>query len=454
MKFFKKQNLFRKTTLKFFYVFSYLNFIFICSQNTPRQVDALLDSVIQESDKFNFNKSILISKKALQTSKKISYKEGIAKSNYQIAYNLCNLGNYDESFKYIKTIEKEYPDYIKDNFEFHINILDLKGRNYLAQGFKNQAREEFRKEANLSYLYVDPEKKYSGIIRSYTNLSVSCETDSAYFYMKKVLSLKDKVKDKEAVFINYINIAEHFYKQKNINIDSALYYNNTGILLAEKYNSSYLYMGILQKSELLFLQKKYDESIKYALKGLALSKERNRSEEVLLAYKLLANNFEKLGDYKSQSNFLDKYSKMNDSMFSARQAGVYASAEMIFDEQNKNENSSNKSLYIFIITSSTIILWVTFFHFKKNKKPIENSTSFIENKPKTELPNVSYEEIIALAKTNSSDFLFRFREIYPVFFKKLYEINMLKVVELSLLYLSTECISSLLTKINCLFSME
>lgn len=278
-------------------------FSFLFSQSNHKIVDSLLTESKREASNFNFNKSIFLSKKALKASKAISYKEGIIKSNYQIAYNLCNLGNYDESFKYIKIIEKDDPDFIKSNFEFHIELLDVKGRNYLAQGFKNQAKEEFRKEVNLSYLHKDPEKKYYRIIHAYTNLSASCETDSAYFYMNKILSLKDKVKDKEVVFINDVNLAEHFYKEKNINIDSALHYNNKGILLAKEYHSTYLYMGILQKAELLFLQKKHTESIKYTLEGLTLSKGRNRSEEVLLSYKLLADNYKGLGDYKLQSQF-------------------------------------------------------------------------------------------------------------------------------------------------------
>lgn len=400
-------------------------FLFLFSQSNPKAVDSLLKESKREARNFNFNKSILLSKKALEASKTIFYKEGIIKSNYQIALNLCNLGNYDESFKYIKIIEKDDPDYIKNNFEFHIELLDVKGRNYLAQGFKNQAKEEFRKEVNLSYLHKDLEKKYSRIIHSYINLSASCDYDSAYFYSKKILLLKDKVKDKEGVFINYLSLADLFYKEKNINIDSALHYNNKGILLAKEYNSTYLYIGILQKAELLFLQKKHTESIKYTLEGLALSKERNRSEEVLLSYKLLADNYKNLGDYKKQSKFLDKYSKMNDSIFKARQAGIYASADMIFDEQNKKESSRNSFLW-YILSIILVIISGVFFYFKKNKKLIENVTptnTEIETKAETELPAISYDEIIALAKSNSSDFLFRFKETSPHFFDKLLEID-------------------------------
>jgi len=117
---------------------------------------------------------------------------------------------------------------------------------------------------------------------------------------------------------------------------------------------------------------------------------------------------------------------MNDSIFNARQTGIQASADVIFNEQDQNKKSQRTSSLWYIISSIFIICAIglgLFFYFKKNKKPIENSDSVVENKSETELPNVSYEEIIALAKGNSSDFLFRFKEIYPSFFEKLYEIE-------------------------------
>lgn len=118
---------------------------------------------------------------------------------------------------------------------------------------------------------------------------------------------------------------------------------------------------------------------------------------------------------------------MKDSIFNARQAGIYASADMIFDEQNKKENSSNTFLWYILIIILVIVLGA-FFYFKKNKKPIENVTPTnteikIETKTETELPAISYDEIIALAKSNSSDFLFRFKETSPHFFDKLLEID-------------------------------
>jgi len=405
---------------------SYAFFVPGRNDNDSLKINNLLISAKKQSTEFNFNESIFLSKKALRASENQSYRIGIIKSNYQIAFDLCNLGNYDESIKYINILEKSYGDYIQDDFQLNIDLADLKGRNFLAQGFKKRAKEEFRKELGLAYLYKDSEKKYQAAIHAYTNLSASCETDSAYFYMKKILSFRDKVKDKKVFYITYISISDYYYKERKVNIDSALYYNSKGIQLAEENNSTYMYIAILQKAELLFLQKKYHESLQYTLKGIRLSKERNRSEEVLLSYKLLADNYRELGDYKLQSKFLDKYSKMNDSIFNARQTGIQASADVIFNEQDQNKKSQRTSSLWYIISSIFIICAIglgLFFYFKKNKKPIEISDSVVENKSETELPNVSYEEIIALAKGNSSDFLFRFKEIYPSFFEKLYEIE-------------------------------
>lgn len=300
------------------------------------RIDGLLDDAVKESNNFNFNTSILYSKKALHLSEKNSYKTGIMKSNYQIAYDLCNLGNYDKSLDYVKVIENNFPNYIQENFRFNFLLTDLKGRNYLAQGFKRQAKDEFRKEINLSKRYKNPEEVYKGIIYAYTQLSASCDADSSYIYLKKILALRSKIRNQDDFYFAYCNLSDYFI-EKNEYIDSAAFYNDKALRLGTSIKSKFLYMGILQKADILFRQREFKESLKYTFQGLKLSKDRNRSEQVLASYKLLANNYKELKDYNLQSKFLDKYSKMNDSIFTARQGGIQASADRIFADKIKSD---------------------------------------------------------------------------------------------------------------------
>ncbi|SFT76642.1 hypothetical protein SAMN05421857_3179 [Chryseobacterium formosense] len=388
------------------------------------EIDTLLKSACRESNNFNFNTGILYSKKALRLSLLNSYKIGIIKSNYQIAYDFCNLGNYDKSFDYIKIIERDFPAYIQGNFQFHIRLSDLKGRNFLAQGFKNQAKDEFRKEFFLSNNYKKSEEIYRGKIHAYTQLSASCDLDSSYIYLKKILLLRNKVSSQEDFYFTYINLSDYFI-EKNIYLDdSATFYNNEALRLGISTKSKFQYVGIIQRADILFHQRNYKESIKYTFWALKLSKDRNRSEQILASYKLLSNNYKELGDYELQSKFLDKYSKMKDSIFNARQNGVQASADIIFADMVKDDKSYNRLVLffiLFIVLFLAIIISIIFY--KKYKKAIITKENQQPTTVDIKLQSASYEEIISLAKSNSAEFLFYFKEAYPVFCDKLLVLN-------------------------------
>lgn len=421
--------LYIKIFFSFFFIFpSYL----AAQQNSIKgRIDSLLLQADNDSKKFNFDNSILLSKKALFLSQEISYQPGLIRSNYQIAHDLCNLGDYKKSFEYLRTIEKSYKEDIERDLDLKFKLTDLMGRNFLALGFRKQAVREFKKEMFLADLYKLPSQKSAKKLHSYVQLSACYEdnnADSTYYYLNKGLILSRNT-SKQDTFI-YYNLAD-YHTNFTKNIDSSFYYNNKAIEQEIKTGSNYLYIGFAQRSEILFQLKRYNESLEYCFKTIILAKKRKRTEQIIASYKLIADNYKYLGNYEKQQQYIDKYVTAKDSLITARRAGIQISADIIFEEEKEIMAKKNKMLlYAVLVGLFFIFMIITIVIISLKKKKERESNILIKQQteseiiPETELRDEEfYDKIILLAKTNSPEFLFRFKQKHPAFFKKILDIQ-------------------------------
>ena len=94
-------------------------------------------------------------------------------------------------------------------------------------------------------------------------------------------------------------------------------------------------------------------------------------------------------------------------------------------EKNINQKFSNTKK-IYIAFSILALLIVIFFGIriyknkKENKKVIElMEQKEVENLELQQKLNKSFDEVVQLAKENNPEFLTRFKEVYPEFYRKL-----------------------------------
>ena len=366
----------------------------------------------------------MIGKRALLMAEDISYKKGIINSYYQIAFNFCNIGDYQESNRFIKMLEDQYQDDIDEDKEILLLLYDLKGRNYLALGFRKQAVREFKKELVFVTKYQDVSKKIN-IIYAYIQLSACYENnnaDSTYYYLNKAKAASDQKNAAVNPFI-YYNLSD-YHLTFSKNLDSAFYYNSKALEIEEKNIKSELYIGYYQKANILFRQKKYNESLQYAFKVIEIAKKKKRTEQLISAYKLIADNYVILNNSKMFTKYTELYVTTKDSMVIARRKGIQASADSLFNEEEKIKDERNNIL-LYSILFIVIFIILLIFILIKNRKRVKKDLRKVEEVVliNSKLKSLSEGELITMAKSNSPDFLYRCKEIYPEFFKKLMEIQ-------------------------------
>ncbi|NML70819.1 hypothetical protein HHL23_13585 [Chryseobacterium sp. RP-3-3] len=427
MKFLLTQRL--KINNSLFCILFYFYSSFIFSQNNYKQIDLLLSKAKKESRDFQFEKSNSLSKQALYLSKKNNYKKGICESYYNIAYYLCNIGKYDESFKYLDILEKDYNDIVRKDLLLNRNVIDLKGRNYLALGFIENAKTEFKKELEIADLRMDKEDIYRDKISAYIQLQASSEeADSMYYYLCKTLPYYNKIKNKEDYFYIYSSLADYHITETK-SLDSAFYHNNRSLKISLQYNDSFLYVVYLQKADILFLKKNYKESLKYAEIALKESIAKNRTEQVLAAYRIIADNQHFLKNTAEELKNRNEYVRINDSMTFVRNKGKETYTQKLVNEKEQNISETKRIFFwascfilVFIILG---ILWFlySFKKLKHRKRNIINTREKEIDSLRTKLKGDSREDLIILAQTNSPDFLLSFKEVYPEFIDRITSIT-------------------------------
>ena len=195
---------------KFFIVFTFFTFSIFSAQNlSVKQIDSLIFIESRKYDQLGqYQSAIEINKTALDESKKIGYKKGIAWAYYYIANSYCNKEAFDESNKYLKFAEKNAQ--IIKNTSLDVAIINCQGKIYNEQNFSyTSAIKKFKEAEQLSANIINKgEKKewlnhtYKNLISSYSNLN---KWDSAFHYMQKSYKLSPDAYNSAALAYYHLN---------------------------------------------------------------------------------------------------------------------------------------------------------------------------------------------------------------------------------------------------------
>src|SRR5690606_9212367 len=141
----------------------------------------------------------------------------------------------------------------KKNDAFNLKYTELKGKVYLWEGLKIRAKNEFLNQLKLASDIKNEDTRNLYELKAYALLGIDTESDSAHYYLRKALSYRTRIKDKSEFILPYINLSNYYLENQN-NLDSAIYYNNLAMELAEKINSRHLFIILLQKGKIAGLQ--------------------------------------------------------------------------------------------------------------------------------------------------------------------------------------------------------
>ncbi|MFN1216021.1 hypothetical protein ACKW6Q_03445 [Chryseobacterium kwangjuense] len=423
------KHVFRLLLIPIFILFSVSAIKGTVSNDTER-IDSLLKLAEKEHASYNYTRTIFLGKKALSYSEEIAYDEGIVKSTFWIASGLCNMGSYPESFTYINRIDKNHSDYLANNPEFRFKLTDLSGRNYLALGFRKQAVREFKKELAIADIEVTGDEKLQRLAHANIQLAACYENyhpDSTIYYLNKVQAIEKifpGLRYKSRI-VMYSSLADYHLKNTK-KLDSAFYYIEQALRVSKENSSYLLYACLRQKADILYHQKRYNESLDCSFKALALAQEQKRVEDRISIFKLIADNYHALGKYEKELLYINKHISIKDSLAAAKAIGVQISADRLSDEADRVKN---KNLWYGLIVGISIVIVVIAIaisrirRIKKRKRILidlkENQINQLQD---TRLDHAK-NELITLGKKNAPEFVMKFKEAYPELYDKLLQIQ-------------------------------
>lgn len=172
----------------------------------------------------------------------------------------------------------------------------------------------------------------------------------------------------------------------------------------------------------------YTKAIFYFNQSIKLIKDYNFfSRDTEYLYDDIAASYLGLQDYKNQSLYLLKASKVNDSISVIEKKIL----NEVLNEQNKSTPEGNK-YFIFIIIAiffaAEVIAFIInrkFLKIKEEKQAIsepDQNEVFIQNN-KIEPPVRDLKELIELAQKNDKSFHLKFSEVFTTFNQRLLNIN-------------------------------
>lgn len=431
IKFFMKKELYNFFLLISILFFFFLPILFFGQRNIQKSTDSLL---IVENERL---RNVLSRKELIVWNNNIAKK--CLKNNYPkgeaLAYiNIGNLlwGNFqfEESLKNLKKAEDLInqnnieDDYVKGklNIEYAqlYNYLDLPD---LAIKYCNQSINYF---SNLSG------------IKNRRALTYAYGCNSTYYYKVKkndlaLKSLKNAIKLIPNP-LDVSNVAYH-YTIIQYNKDSANLYFKKAFELT---NSSYFKFDYYQKavvfihySNFLIKEKKYDDALVNLLKTKVFIEKSENKYLKLDLFNSYYDLYRKLGNKNKETEYFTKYYILKDSLEKENLKGVKVTFEELYKNNDENKNIILKKNYLLIFFLVIFFLVVIFGYLVYVRRKRRNFIKLnkiqkeykVENDNLKKKVNESFNEIIAMAKSNHPNFYTRFQEIYPDFQKKILSIN-------------------------------
>lgn len=424
---------------------------FLTAQNlTSKQIDSLstasqLLRTSGEIEKFLHQQQYLN-----KESHKIDYPKGVAMSYFHsgVAYQM--LGKNDDAIDYFN-LSKKLP-YTQSNWALQSEIEKTLGETYGAMGLYKESIMKFKtaikfaEKENDSKVGVRKVNNYNNIGIAFGSIPKS--TDSIYYYYSKAnyytkFPSNDVPRDQQNALKSLVLSNLGWVLDTKNETDSARYYFREAIELNKKANNVVSNINVnymmgdsyVRSKEYKTAIQYFNESLKYALEAENTYAQRDN-------YQNLANVYKLLKDDKKYIEYTDLYIKLDKKVKASELRATNKSIDTIVKDKETNFEKSKSKLYWIIcgilLLAAFISLFAFWFHQNMKKKKddaisdseerLAQKREIIEQKEyesrqlKLKL-NESFEEVVQLAKENSSEFLTRFQEVYPDYYQKLVNIQ-------------------------------
>jgi pentatricopeptide repeat protein len=346
--------------------------------------------------------ALMFANKAVQLSKNINYKKGIAESSNNIAVCQDIKGNSVEAIKQFITTIKLFEG-LKDTNKI-AQCYSQMGISYFFQYQYDNAQLYYQKAINL-YLKTKNKKELAGVLINqgivYTYINKYNEAEKNYL---DALNIYQQEKNVAGLSPTYNSLAKIYFAKKDY--EKAIEYYKQSEKYSIESNNSFNLISTYNSLAIVYKElKKYNEAKIYSEKSIAISKQIGALEREMFCHETMADVLFSMGDYKNAYQSFKNYSIIKDSLFTSDKNDAIAEMQAKFDveknQQNVKEielqkkidnetNSRQRLLLIIIIIVILISLLFTMILFRNKQKV----NSLLEQKNAAIQANLEQKEVM------------------------------------------------------------
>jgi signal transduction histidine kinase len=350
----------------------------------------------------NHAKLQAVFKENAQNAKKINYQFGEATSYSNLSLTYYYSGNFEENLQFslqaIKLFEKNRnkealaKEYGELGYRMKERSLS-KAIYYMQRGMKISEVNKFQQPLLSIY------NNY-GMLKNRIK-----EVDSALFYFRKCLALKERLKDSVGIPYSINNIAEVYVSQKRFIEAKKLFEKSLKIRikLDDKYGIAENYSCL---GDLFLAEKKFEKAIENYTISLELSKKYGFNTLLLHNYQMISQCYEFSNNASMALQSFKKHVFYKDSILNLETNEKIAELEVKFDtnekekliitKENEVKNSRNKLIFVSILALFIALLGLLIYRQQKFKNKqleqefqLKNAIAKIETQNKLQKQRLS-----------------------------------------------------------------
>ena len=333
----------------------------------------------------NVSKNFELAKEAISICKELNYTEGLGKSYAVYTTSLVQSGNYGKALEYA-FLAKDIQDSLKDTKGLMV-INNAISSIYINLGQSQKAIDIQLQNLNLfKSNSLNPKKAsihfYLG--KAYTELKAYTEAAYHYNQAKKIavatnfktgvaisnssLGILSRLKGDSKASVSYLKETLRFYKTNNQEANIAHTNMELGYSLASL--------------------NQFKEAIRTNNNAIVIYEKHSSLEKLKSAYRQQSKYYKKLNNHQKTNEYLNKYYKIKDSIFSIDKVKVieemqikYETEKAIIEKQKaekeakiiKLESQKNKARFVFSLIIGSLLILTGLFYFNrlKSKKKAE-----------------------------------------------------------------------------------
>lgn len=389
-----------------------------------QEIDSLLSLSYQGVVSVDAEASLDYALQALSASEQIGFSEGKSKACFYVGQALFNLGSYENALHYLSLSEKE--DYSEQSPLLLSEISRVRGRILGSMELHAEAISEFKNGlVHIQHVEGKQNQQYLTSL-AYDNLTnmykISGQTDSVLVYILKNAALL-RTMDESLMFRSWVNLYTNWGENyaSHEKYDSAIFYFNESLRMAEKYDYPYTSMVYRCWGDAEFKRQNNDASMMYYRKALHGLKNTKLKNELATVYKKIEQVYSEQSIADSANWYREKAVLLENEILTDKNAALELAFHQILEREIKEKEVKRKWLVtILILCFSWLLIAVSVVYVLLLRK----KSSLLEAKNLETLSlkdklNDAFDEVLMLARKNDPAFLTRFQEVYPDFSRNL-----------------------------------